>query len=173
MTIYSLEVARHDGKQLTWYFDVREQFDIARAAAARDGALMDEGPVDTVPAGDFITAAHEFLNWYRATPDEAVRQSALQTIISACHALGDQAEFWTALKSAGVDARDFTEALGTLDETNKPVRAGTDDATYRELAIAKHQEDGEVEIDSNAIVSESDTGAYVQAWVWVDAPDVV
>lgn len=41
------------------------------------------------------------------------------------------------------------------------------------IAHAKHEwhRDGEVEIDDDAIVSESEEGAYVQAWVWVGRPD--
>lgn len=45
---------------------------------------------------------------------------------------------------------------------------------FRARAIAQHHRDGELEIDPDAEVSVSmdgDTvrGAYVQAWVWVDA----
>ncbi len=38
-----------------------------------------------------------------------------------------------------------------------------------ELARQEHQQDGEVEIDDNAILSEgNENGCYVQAWVWLD-----
>jgi hypothetical protein len=38
-----------------------------------------------------------------------------------------------------------------------------------ELAREQHQEEGEVEIDDNAQLSEGDdNGCYVQAWVWAD-----
>lgn len=44
-----------------------------------------------------------------------------------------------------------------------------------ELARAKHQSEGSVEIDDNAELNETgmldqggDNGCYVQAWVWVD-----
>jgi hypothetical protein len=41
---------------------------------------------------------------------------------------------------------------------------------YRKRAKAEWQEDGSVEIDDDAKVSlGDDKGAYVQAWVWVDA----
>ena len=43
---------------------------------------------------------------------------------------------------------------------------------YVEAARNRHQEDGEVEIDDGAVVSDSDEGAYVAAWVWVDKSDV-
>ena len=37
------------------------------------------------------------------------------------------------------------------------------------LARKEHQEEGQVEIDDNAQLSEGDdNGCYVQAWVWVD-----
>ena len=41
-----------------------------------------------------------------------------------------------------------------------------------ERAREIHEKDGRVEIDDNAKVSEGDDpGVYVQAWVWVDAPE--
>lgn len=40
---------------------------------------------------------------------------------------------------------------------------------FIKAAREQYQQDGEVEIDDNAVVSRgSDNGAYVQAWVWVD-----
>lgn len=47
---------------------------------------------------------------------------------------------------------------------------------FRELATEQHHRDGELEIDDYADVSLSMEdgkvqGAYVQAWVWVDAPE--
>jgi len=32
-------------------------------------------------------------------------------------------------------------------------------------------DDGDIDIDEEAVVSESDEGAYVQAWVWVPRKD--
>ena len=47
------------------------------------------------------------------------------------------------------------------------------DEQYRAAAKRIHEEEGTVEIDSNAIVGFSgDGGAYVQAWVWVYDDDV-
>ena len=38
----------------------------------------------------------------------------------------------------------------------------------REMAAEKWHEDGKLEIDNDAEISEGDhNGAYVQAWVWV------
>jgi hypothetical protein len=38
----------------------------------------------------------------------------------------------------------------------------------RQQASEEHERDGECEIDDDAVVSASDKGAYVMAWVWVD-----
>jgi hypothetical protein len=39
---------------------------------------------------------------------------------------------------------------------------------YRQAARAMYQDEGTLEIDDSALVSEGDEdGAYVQAWVWV------
>jgi hypothetical protein len=43
---------------------------------------------------------------------------------------------------------------------------------YIAEAKRKYHVDGEVEIDDDAVVSHSDEGAYVQAWVWVSKYDV-
>lgn len=44
---------------------------------------------------------------------------------------------------------------------------------YRKAAKDIHQIDGEVEVDEGAVVSYSDdNGAYVMAWVWVNAEEV-
>lgn len=55
----------------------------------------------------------------------------------------------------------------------RPVSQMSDkDAAYRKEAKAQYESEGSVEIDSNALVSKSDEGAYIQAWVWVYAFDV-
>lgn len=40
------------------------------------------------------------------------------------------------------------------------------DAEYIDAARQEYQTEGEIEIDDNAVVSRSNGGAYVQAWVW-------
>ena len=48
----------------------------------------------------------------------------------------------------------------------------TTDERFRKLARDQHQKDGTCEIDDDAVVSranEERTGAYVQAWVWVES----
>jgi hypothetical protein len=42
------------------------------------------------------------------------------------------------------------------------------DEQYVEAAVTKYQRDGEIEIDKDTVVSRSDDGAYVQAWVWIE-----
>ena len=39
---------------------------------------------------------------------------------------------------------------------------------YRRAAKALHEAEGEIEFDTDAVVSLGDNGAYVQAWIWVD-----
>ena len=43
----------------------------------------------------------------------------------------------------------------------------------RHVAAAKalYNEEGILEVDRGALVSHSEEGAYVQAWVWVSDPD--
>lgn len=42
---------------------------------------------------------------------------------------------------------------------------------YLDQARDLYHRDGELEIEDEGIVSDSDEGAYVQAWVWVTAPE--
>lgn len=44
---------------------------------------------------------------------------------------------------------------------------------YRAAAKSTYHRQGEIEIDDNAIVSHSEEGAYVQAWVWVSIDDLI
>lgn len=44
---------------------------------------------------------------------------------------------------------------------------------YRKAAKETYHRQGEIEIDDNAIVSHSDEGAYVQAWVWISNDDLI
>ncbi len=43
---------------------------------------------------------------------------------------------------------------------------------YRKKADDIYSEEGRIEIDDDATISESDYGAYVQAWVWVGNEDL-
>lgn len=80
------------------------------------------------------------------------------------------------LAKAGADFKlsGSEELLATLSEAVKATRMerrtqnSAKCEAYRAAAAAQYGSDGEVEIDSNAIVSlGADPGAYVQAWVWV------
>jgi hypothetical protein len=55
------------------------------------------------------------------------------------------------------------------------VEAFATDNNNPHVAIARNEyhRDGEIEIDDRVVVSESDHGAYVMAWIWVDTPDGV
>jgi hypothetical protein len=67
-----------------------------------------------------------------------------------------------------------------LDERAKYGSPFTDDAmaiaqmerVYIQFARAHIQRDEEVEIDDDPMVSMSDGGAYVAAWIWVDDRDL-
>lgn len=59
-------------------------------------------------------------------------------------------------------------AFAKTEEQTNPKIAG-----YRATALDMHHRDGELEVDENAIVSAGDdSGAYVQAWVWVGDEDL-
>src|SRR5262249_36553551 len=48
------------------------------------------------------------------------------------------------------------------------------DRLYRALAKRDVHQEGYIEVDDNAVVSNGeDAGAYVQAWIWVDDPEDV
>lgn len=60
----------------------------------------------------------------------------------------------------------------TGDDADYPAQFSED--TYRNAARRLKQREGELEIDEFAPVSlDSDDGAYVQAWVWIDDTDVM
>lgn len=50
-------------------------------------------------------------------------------------------------------------------------RTNISDEQWRDMARARYQSDGEIELDDEGMVSQSGEGAYVQAWLWVDRPD--
>jgi hypothetical protein len=64
------------------------------------------------------------------------------------------------------------EALRQLltEQTDPAIQARY--AQYRQRAKARFEREGELEIDDDAPVSQrEEQGAYVQCWVWIDAPD--
>lgn len=59
----------------------------------------------------------------------------------------------------------FGEAVNVFAESRTE-----SDLAYVKLA-QEYGRDGELEVDDSAQVSDSDEGAYVMAWVWVESPD--
>ena len=75
----------------------------------------------------------------------------------------------------------FIKSYDEEDEEEPMILATADELI--EIARDKHNSDGEVEIDEflmedgkevlpTSRISESDRGAYVMAWVWVDYDDI-
>lgn len=50
-------------------------------------------------------------------------------------------------------------------------RTNDEEAAIRSIAKGIWEKEGEIEIDDNAVVSQSERGAYVAAWVWVYLDD--
>lgn len=67
----------------------------------------------------------------------------------------------TKLKERGLTFSDCVDVFGVERDTDPQARK----------AFEIHHREGEVEIDSTTVISESSEGAYVMAWVWVDDPD--
>jgi len=62
------------------------------------------------------------------------------------------------------------DALKLKEAIEQAERARTPEEThFFDLAKEVWDREGETEIDDDAVVSVSENGAYVQAWVWVDA----
>lgn len=61
----------------------------------------------------------------------------------------------------------------TYADDNQPDANQPDEsAQYRQEAKDRYHDEGTIEVDDNATVSQSDDGAYVQAWVWAPKPNV-
>ncbi len=89
----------------------------------------------------------------------------LQTLIELCEEILQDAIMDTTLTSKVKDA--IKEAENAISE-GRPENVDQ----IITLAIDTHHQDGEVEIDQNAIISEGDdNGCYVSAWVWVSYAD--
>lgn len=72
-----------------------------------------------------------------------------------------------ALRKLIADGLTFADAMQEFAKDN-----GTEERAYVKRAQYKHiHDEGEIEVDDNAIVSLSDTGAYVMAWTWVQGSD--
>ena len=79
----------------------------------------------------------------------------------------------------GQTAHDLTQALIKVTNATLAPDQEPDADMWRDMAREEWHTDGECEIDDNAIVSISESaggepriaGAYVAAWVFVDAPE--
>lgn len=107
----------------------------------------------------------------RATPDEGFK-----SLPPAGYVPGP-----TSVKRA-LARRGFIDAQGCITDAGRaalqqqqPKKPKLSDEEreerFRDAARDAHGTDGEIEIDDGADVSESDSGAYVQAWVWVSNED--
>lgn len=70
-------------------------------------------------------------------------------------------------------------AGGKLEELVKTLEAAVAESIpdaheveYRDVAIARHAGNPEIEVDENAIVSVGNDGAFVSAWVFVSNDDL-
>lgn len=106
---------------------------------------------------DYYPAESLTLDGRDATPEELAEYNATEA-----------SDAWQAAKTAVVtavaDALDVNAAdIVALGHADDPT-----DAATRQRAKDLHAQEGDVEIDDNAVVSRgNDDGAYVQAWVWV------
>lgn len=70
----------------------------------------------------------------------------------------------TELLDAGLTFGDVVSVVSERDRAENP-----DYETYRRKAFDQYHSDGEIEIDSDVVLSPGeDDGLYVSAWVWVD-----
>ena len=67
----------------------------------------------------------------------------------------------TKYASAGETVSEVIERRGVLSERDP----------YAAAAQRMYQEEGKIEIDDHTVLSESDSGCYVLAWVWVSNED--
>lgn len=86
----------------------------------------------------------------------------VERLVSACR---------TAVKRKKLDPLDMAAFKKLLAEIDDSEKEQSELHPYRETARGR-QVFGEIEVDDNAVVSLSeDGGAYVGAWMWIDAED--
>ena len=71
------------------------------------------------------------------------------------------------LRAAGHD-----DAASSVVEQRRETIVPEERRAYVEQAIKTYFDEGEVEIDGNAIVCRGDTGAYVMGWLWIDEEQI-
>lgn len=75
---------------------------------------------------------------------------------------------------AGLPRKEFLKLVADRikEDIGDKAEEGPDDDAFISAAKEKHVSgDGEINVDDDAIVSQSDKGAYVAAWVWVTNAD--
>lgn len=65
----------------------------------------------------------------------------------------------------GTNVSDFSDAV-------KAFGVDRDSNPYAIAAVKSYAEEGEIEIDDCTVVSMSEKGAYVMAWLWVSEEDI-
>lgn len=80
---------------------------------------------------------------------------------------------WQEAYDRLVEAPGFMDSISVMEhDVFAPIPTDPIDKAYIEAARRHFENDGVLEIDDNAVVSVGDDpGAYVQAWVWVEAED--
>lgn len=100
-----------------------------------------------------------------APPYTVLDGSILEKVVAMAKELSQAApahhEVLAELKAQGMTIGDCVEAFGE-DSTNPFVRCAQDAAGDRSITV-----------DDTAVVSESENGAYVQAWTWVSLIQVI
>lgn len=74
-------------------------------------------------------------------------------------------------KKAARGAYEEKDVLAIIEAVKKCDTPDPITDQYRQKAKSIWEDEGQIEIDQNAVVSESENGAYVQAWVWVEKDD--
>jgi hypothetical protein len=93
----------------------------------------------------------------------------LLALVEAAHTLHDAMDGATDAFEA--EQKALSKALEKFDLVAPPPKDLTAEArrvAIVAMAFDQYTEEGQVEIDDNATLSEGDNGTYVQAWVWVD-----
>jgi hypothetical protein len=96
---------------------------------------------------------------------------AFTRLLAAVKACGVSDGLFSAIRVVfGLDIEQVKDILRRAEEDWEEIVAqeGRDEIeSYRSRAAENHEEEGSLEIDDNAQVSEAEGGAWVEAWVWV------
>lgn len=144
-----------------------DAFNVEKAAPDAEKFGKYTGGEEGEEATGQYTVELSYQTW-AATPHEALFMATEAVSMGHAHA-----EVFSVEADEYVIVADITEALplyGTKskDEPEQDPEEAARHEKYREAARAQYEDEGTLEIDEGALVSEGcDPGAYVQAWVWV------